>query len=322
MKVIQIKEAGDISKLNFIETDIPEPKENEVQVKIAYAGVNFMDIGTRLGQLSGFMPMPITLGVEGSGVVTKLGVNVKDFKVGDRVAWVYSWGSYAEFANVAESSLVKIPEGIDNKTAAAIMMQGITASHFGTYFYDTKPGDVALINAAAGGVGLLLTQIIKIRGGIVIGRVSSESKVQAAKDAGADHVIVAKNDFASEVMKITNGRGVDVVYDGSGPVTFHASANSLKPCGTFCWYGPVLGGRGPIDLTSLPNSIKIGYAIFFHHIPNPEALRKVSNQLFDWVKEGKLKVKIFKTYSLADAAQAHQDMENRVTEGKLLLQPA
>jgi NADPH2:quinone reductase len=280
-----------------------------------------MDIGTRQGQLNRILPMPLIPGVEGSGVVAKVGSNVKDFQIGDCVAWVFAWGSYAELINVAEDSLVKLPEGIDDQTGAAVMMQGITASHFGTQFYETNPGDIALINAAAGGVGLLLTQIIKIRGGTVIGRVSSESKVQAAREAGADHVIVAKEDFAKNVMQITNGRGVDVVYDGSGPATFEASAHSLRPCGVFCWYGPILGGKGTIDLTSLPNSIKIGYASFMHHIPTPSDLRKVAYQLFDWIKQGKLKVKVYKTYALADAVKAHQDMENRITEGKLLLRP-
>jgi NADPH:quinone reductase len=318
MKAIQIHEPGDVSQLSISDLLISDPNANEVQVRVSYAGVNFMDIGTRNGQLKRMMPF--IPGVEGSGVITKMGAEVKDFKIGDRVAWVYARGSYAELINIPEASLVKIPDTIDDQTAAATMMQGITASHFATQFYETKPGDIALVNAAAGGVGLLLTQITKIRGGKVIGRVSSESKVQAVRDAGADHVIVAKENFAQEVMKITEGRGADVVYDGSGPTTFEASAKSLKPCGVFCWYGPVLGGSA-IDLMSLPNSIKIGYASFSDHVPTPQDLRKVSNRLFDWIKEGKLKIKIHKTYSLADAGKAHQDMESRKTEGKLLLKP-
>jgi NADPH2:quinone reductase len=320
MKAIQIHEPGDVSKLSVADLFISDPKAHEVQVRVSYAGVNFMDVGTRQGVLKGIVPMPLVLGVEGSGVITKMGAEVKDFKLGDRVAWVFAWGSYAELINVKEDSLVKLPEGIDDQTGAAVMMQGITASHFATQFYETKPADIAFVNAAAGGVGLILTQITKIRGGKVVGRVSSESKVQAAGDAGTDYVIVAKENFAQEVMKITEGRGADVVYDGSGPTTFEASAKSLKPCGVFCWYGPVLGGSA-IDLMSLPNSIKIGYARFSDHVPTPQDLRKVSSRLFDWIKEEKLKIKIHKTYSLADAAKAHQDMESRKTEGKLLLKP-
>ena len=320
MKAIQIHEPGDVSKLSISDLLISDPNANEVQVRVSYAGVNFMDIGTRQGQLRTMLPMPLIPGVEGSGVITKTGAAVRDFKIGDRVAWVFAWGSYAELINIPEASLVKVPETIDDQTAAATMMQGIAASHFATQFYETKPGDIALVNAAAGGVGLILTQITKIRGGKVIGRVSSESKVQAARDAGADYVIVAKENFAQEVMRITEGRGADAVYDGSGPATFEASAKSLKTCGVFCWYGPVLGGSA-IDLMSLPNSIKIGYAVFAHHVPTPQDLRKVSNRLFDWIKEGKLKIKIHKTYSLADAGKAHQDMESRKTEGKLLLKP-
>jgi NADPH2:quinone reductase len=320
MKAIQIHEPGDVSQLSISDLLISDPNANEVQVRVSYAGVNFMDIGTRQGMLKGMLPMPLVPGVEGSGVITKMGAGVKDFKIGDRVAWVFAWGSYAELINIPEASLVKLPDTIDDQTAAATMMQGITASHFATQFYETKPGDIALVNAAAGGVGLILTQITKNCGGQVIGRVSSESKVQAARDAGADHVIVAKENFAQEVMRITEGRGADVVYDGSGPATFEASAKSLVPCGVFCWYGPVLGGSA-IDLMSLPNSIKIGYARFFDHVPTPQDLRKVSNRLFDWIKEGELKIKIHGIYSLADAGKAHQDMESRKTEGKLLLKP-
>lgn len=316
MKAIQVNESDE---LTLVEVNLPSPNANEVQVKVSYAGINFMDIGAKKRQLKSLLTKPFVLGVEGSGVVTQTGANAHQFKVGDRASWVFAWGSYAESINVAEDSLVKIPDDIDDQTAAALMMQGITASHFGTYFYETRPGDVALINAASGGVGLLLTQIIKIRGGTVIGRVSSENKTKAFLEAGGDHVIVAKDNFENEVMKITNNRGVDIVYDGSGPETFMSSAKSLKHGGIFCWYGPVLGGRGTIDLMSLPNDIKIGYAVFSNHIPNVDMFRKVANQLFDWVRQEKLKVKIFKAYDLADAHKAHEDMENRITEGKLLL---
>jgi NADPH2:quinone reductase len=186
--------------------------------------------------------------------------------------------------------LVPVPDAIEDRVAASVMMQGLTASHFSTGFYPVQPGDVAFVHAAAGGLGLLLTQIIKLRGGHVIGRVSSEEKVAAAKQAGADHVIVdADGRFAEETLRLTRGEGVHVVYDGSGPTTFKGSLDILRRSGTFCWYGPVLGGPGPLDIMSLPKSIKIGYAVFSDHIHTPDLLRTHSAQLFDWIAGGKLK---------------------------------
>ncbi|WP_417625258.1 quinone oxidoreductase family protein, partial [Paremcibacter congregatus] len=241
---------------------------------------------------------------------------------GDRVAWVYAPGSYAEQIVIPADALVHIPDGIDDRTAAGVMMQALTASHFTTDFYPVQKGDVALIHAAAGGLGLLMTQIVKLRGGRVIGRVSHENKVAIALQAGADHVIVDnEGNFADEVLHLTNGLGVDVVYDGSGPVTFNGSLASLRRSGTFCWYGPVLGGPDALDIMSLPKSIKIGYAVFMDHIHTPDLLRQRAGQLFDWVISGKLKVRIGGVYPLADAARAHTDMESRTTTGKLLLIP-
>jgi NADPH2:quinone reductase len=218
--------------------------------------------------------------------------------------------------------LVPVPDAIDDRTAAAVMMQGLTASHFATDFYPVQAGDVALVHAAAGGVGLLLTQIIKLSGGQVIGRVSNADKVAIAKQAGADHVIVdTKGQFAEEAIRLTGGRGVDVVYDGSGPTTFQGSLDALRRSGTFCWYGPVLGGPGPLDIMSLPKSIKLGYATFMDHIATPELLQSRSRQLFDWIAAGKLNIRIGGTYPLAETAQAHANMESRATTGKLLIIP-
>jgi NADPH:quinone reductase len=213
---------------------------------------------------------------------------------------------------------VKVPDAIDDRTAASVMMQGLTASHFATDFYPVQPGDIAFVHAAAGGVGLLLTQIIKLRGGLVIG---SEEKVAPAKEAGADHMIVdTEGRFAEEALRLTRGEGVNVVYDGSGPTTFQGSLDVLRRSGTFCWYGPVLGGPGPFDIMSLPKSIKIGYARYFGLIHTPELLRAHSAQLFDWISEGKLKILVGGEYRL-DAAKAHADMESRKTTGKQVLVP-
>jgi NADPH2:quinone reductase len=322
MKAVVMNQIGDISVLAHVERPDPVPKAGQVLVEVAAAGVNFMDIGARQGMFWREMPDPKILGVEGAGRVVALGEGVEGFQPGQRVAWVYAPGSYAEKIAIPATSLVAIPDAIDDKTAAAVMMQGLTASHFATDFYPTQPGDIAFVHAAAGGVGQLLTQIIKLRGGHVIGRVSSADKVAVAKAAGADHVIVdTEGKFAEEARRLSGGEGVHVVYDGSGPTTFQGSLDVLRRSGTFCWYGPVLGGPGPLDIMSLPKSIKLGYAVFIDHIYTPELLRARSAQLFDWIAEGKLSIRIGGVYPLADAAQAHADMESRATTGKLLLIP-
>src|SRR5258705_12101411 len=209
------------------------------------------------------VPNPKVLGVEGMGRVLAVGDGVEDIEPGQRVAWVYAPGSYAERIAIPATSLVKVPDAIDDRTAASVMMQGLTAGHFVTAFYPVQAGDIAFVHAAAGGVGLLLTQIIKLRGGHVIGRVSSEEKVAVAKEAGADHVIVdTEGRFAEEALRLTRGEGVHVVYDGSGPTTFQGSLDVLRRSGTFCWHGPVLGGPGPLDIMQLPQSIRIGYPRF------------------------------------------------------------
>ncbi len=322
MKAVVMNGIGTSSELEVVERQAPPATPGRVIVEVAAAGVNFMDIGVRQGMAWTAMPNPKVLGVEGAGRVTAVGEGVDMFEPGERVAWVYEPGSYTERVSVRADALVKIPDGIDDRTAAAVMMQGLTASHFATDFYPVQPGDIALVHAAAGGVGLLLTQVIKLRGGIVIGRVSSEEKVAIAREAGADHVIVDRDGhFADEVLRLTEGVGVHVVYDGSGPTTFNGSLKSLRRSGTFCWFGPVLGGPGPLDIMSLPKSIKIGYATFFDHIHTPELLRAHSQELFDWIESGDLKVNIGGTYPLTEAAKAHEDMESRQTTGKLLLIP-
>ena len=322
MKAVVMNGIGGREVLEHVERPDPVAGPGQALVEIAFAGVNFMDIGVRQGTAWTETPNPKVLGVEGVGRVVAVGDGVEGIAPGQRVAWVYAPGSYAQRIAIPAASLVPIPDGIDDRTAASVMMQGLTASHFATDFYPVQPGDVAFIHAAAGGLGQLLTQIVKLRGGQVIGRVSSDEKVAAAKEAGADQVIVdAEGRFAGEALRLTNSEGVHVVYDGSGPSTFQGSLDVLRPSGIFCWYGPVLGGPGPVDIASLPKSIKIGYGVFFDHIPTPQRLRARSAQLFDWIAEGKLRVRIGGEYPLADAATAHADMESRKTTGKLLLVP-
>ena len=322
MRVIVMNGAGGREMLEYTERPDPVPGRGEALVEIAFAGVNFMDIGVRQGTVWTKIPNPKILGVEGVGRVLAVGDGVEDIEPGRRVAWVYAPGSYAQRIAIPAKSLVPVPDTIDDRTAASVMMQGLTACHFATDFYPVQPGDVAFVHAAAGGVGLLLTQIIKLRGGHVIGRVSSEEKVAAAKEAGADHVIVdTEGRFAEQALRLTQGEGVHVVYDGSGPTTFQGSLDVLHRSGTFCWYGPILGGPGPLEIMNLPKSIKIGFAVFSDHIHTPELLRARSAQLFDWIAAGTLKLQVGGEYRLADAAKAHADMESRKTTGKLLLVP-
>jgi len=322
MKTIVMSGTGGPEVIELVERPEPVLARGEVLVEIAAAGVNFMDTGVRRGLAWTDTPNPKVLGVEGAGRVISIGAGVDRFRSGDRVAWVYAPGSYAERAAISEDALVPVPDSIDDHTAAAVMMQGLTASHFATDFYPVREGDIALVHAGAGGLGLLLTQIIKFRGGHVIGRVSSADKILAAKEAGADHVVVdTEGQFAQEVIRLSGGEGVHVVYDGSGPKTFEGSLASLRRSGTFCWYGPVLGGPGVLDIMSLPRSIKIGYAVFFDHIYTPELLRAHAGKLFDWIVKGDLKVRIGGIYPLAEARRAHAEMESRATIGKLLLIP-
>jgi NADPH2:quinone reductase len=322
MKAVVMNGIGGHEMLEHVERPDPVTAPGQALVDIAFAGVNFMDIGVRQGMAWTDTPNPKVLGVEGVGRVVAVGDGVEGIAPGQRVAWVYAPGSYAERIAIPAASLVPVPDAIDDRMAASVMMQGLTASHFATDFYPVQPGDVAFVHAAAGGLGLLLTQIVKLRGGQVIGRVSSDEKVAAASEAGADHVIVdAEGRFAEEALRLTDGEGVHVVYDGSGPKTFQGSLDVLRRSGVFCWFGPVLGGPGPLDIMSLPKSIKIGYAVFLDHIHTPELLRARSARLFDWIAEGKLRVRIGGEYPLADAARAHADMESRKTTGKLLLVP-
>ena len=320
MKAVTMRAYGGSDVLEMEALPDRQPGPGEIAVAPVAVGVNFMDIGIRRGMMN--VPLPHIPGVEGAGRIVALGADVEGLAIGQRVAWVYAPGSYADQVIMPAGSAVLIPDDIDDRTAASLMMQGLTASHFATDFYPVQVGDIALVHAAAGGLGQILTQIIRLRGGRVIGRVSSGDKVAAAKAAGAEHVIVdASGDFADAVLRLTDGRGVDVVYDGSGPATFDGSLASLRSSGTFCWYGPVLGAPADFDLMKLPRSIKLGYAVFFDHIPTPDRLRARTAQLFDWVRTAQLTIAPATTFPLADAAIAHAAMESRATTGKLLLIP-
>ncbi|MET4084196.1 NADPH2:quinone reductase [Pedobacter sp. UYP30] len=319
MKAIILKTPGGVEKMLLEEMPELQATPGHVVVDVAIAGVNFMDIGTREGQFM-IAPFPMTPGVEGAGTVAYVGAGVTEFKKGDRVAWFFIVGSYAEQILAPAGLLVPLPDDINFETGASLMMQGLTAQHFTSSTYAIKPGDTALVHAAAGGVGLMITQMVKLLGGRVIARVSSEDKVVIAKNAGADEVIVTQNpDYAEKVLSMTDGEGVHVVYDNSGADTFWESIASLRTHGVMAYYGASMKKLAPIDILSIPKSILLTYPTIQDHVRSRKDILQHSLQLFDWFRNGKLKVFIGKTYPLSDAALAHLDIESRRTTGKLLL---
>ncbi|MFD7711435.1 quinone oxidoreductase family protein [Streptomyces sp. NPDC059785] len=320
MHGIRIERHGGPEVMDWTELPDPEPGPGEVLVRLGVAGVNFMDVGARTAPSKGWRA-PTVLGVEGMGRVTGLGAGVDGFAVGDRVAWFYHPGSYAELLAVPADSLVEVPDELSDETAAAVLMQGLTAHHFTTETYAVKPGDTAVVHAAAGGVGLMLTQMIKARGGTVIGLVSREEKAAPAKEAGADHVLVsAGGGFEDRVRELTAGQGAHVVYDGGGSATFASSQRSLRPHGVHAYYGPFMGVPA-IDVTDLPHSILLSYPIVHDHVPTRNALVARTGEVFDMVRTGRVTPRIGGRYALADAARAHADLASRRTTGKLLLLP-
>ncbi|MFB6888765.1 quinone oxidoreductase [Kitasatospora sp. NPDC056327] len=320
MHAIRIEEHGGPEVMRWTELPDPVPGPGEALVRLGAAGVNYMDVGARAEGGPGWAA-PAVLGAEGMGYVTALGDGVTGLAVGDRVAWFYHPGSYAELLAVPARSLVAVPDGIDDGTAAAVLMQGLTASHLSTETYPVGPGDTAVVHAAAGGVGRLLTQFVKARGGRVIGLVSREEKAAVALGAGADHVLVhSGGGFERRVRELTGGRGADVVYDGGGSGTFHSSQAALRPHGVHAYYGPFMGVP-TLRPTDLPNSILLTYPVVHHHVATREALVRRTGELFDLVREGRLTPHVTGRYPLAEAARAHADLESRRTTGKLLLLP-
>jgi NADPH:quinone reductase len=320
MKAIQVNQTGGPEVLQLVDLPIPQPKANEAVVKIAACGVNFIDIYQREGRYK--VQPPFVLGQEGAGTVTAIGADVKSIKVGDRVAWTGILGSYAEYAAVPSDRLVPIPEGIPEQQAAAAMLQGMTAHYLTHDTYPLKRGEAALIHAAAGGVGLLLVQMAHHIGARVIGTVSTEDKAKLARDAGVDEIIFyTKQDFETETKRLTNGKGVDVVYDGVGKTTFEKGLNVLRPRRYMVLFGGSSGPVPPFDLTQLSTkgSLYVTRPTLAHYIATTEELRARAKAVFDMIAGGKLKLRIEHTYKLSEAAQAHRDLESRKTTGKLLL---
>ena len=322
MKAIVVEQYGGAEVLQYKDVETPKPKPGEALVKLAAIGLNYIDVYHRTGLYP--LPLPLTIGNEGAGTVEAVGEGVSDLAVGDRVAYASNIGSYAEYIAAPVARLIKLPEKIDEQSAAAAMLQGMTAHYLVTSTYALKSGDTALIHAAAGGVGLLLIQMAKRIGAKVIGTVSTEAKAELAKDAGADEIIrYTEQDFEEEVKRITGGKGVQVVYDSVGKTTFLKSLKCLAPRGMLALFGQSSGAVEPFNpaLLAQQGSVFLTRPSLFHYAATRKELEWRASEVLTWVTAGELKLRIEKTFPLAEAAQAHRQLEGRKTTGKVLLIP-
>jgi NADPH2:quinone reductase len=320
MKAIQVKEPGGPEKMELAEAPRPQPGPGQALVKLAASGVNFIDVYFRIGLYKA--PLPVTLGSEGAGTVEAVGPEVTEVKAGDRVAYAMTRGSYAEYAVVPAWQLVKLPDHVDFVTAAAAMLQGMTAHYLTHSTYPLKSGDTCLVHAAAGGAGGLIVQMAKMRGARVFGTVSTEKKAAIARANGVDEAILyTSQDFEAEVRRLTTGRGVDVVYDSVGKTTFDKSLNSLHPRGLMALFGQSSGPVPPFDPTILnaKGSLFLTRPSLAHYVQNREELSWRAGDVLNWIGTGKLKLRIDRTYPLAEVAEAHRALESRKTAGKLVL---
>ena len=320
MKAIQVKKNGGPEVLEQAELPIPQPQPNEAIVKIQASGVNFIDVYFREGRYPA--ALPFIPGQEAAGVVSAVGADARGVAVGDRVAYCAVQGSYAEYAAVPADRLVKIPQDVTEQEAAAAMLQGMTAHYLAYDTYPLKKGETALVHAAAGGVGLLLVQMEHHIGARVIATVSTESKAALAKAAGADETILYGDaDFEAETKRLTNGKGVDVVYDSVGKTTFDKSLNVLRPRGMMVLFGGSSGAVPPFDLIRLSQkgSLYVTRPALGHYIVTQKELQLRAGSVFSMIRNGKLNLRIEHVYPLEQAIQAHQDLEGRKTTGKLLL---
>lgn len=322
MKAIVVSRHGGPEALEYSEAADPTLGDTHLLVQVAAAGINYIDTYQRSGLYP--MSLPYIPGLEGSGTVLEVGAAVSEFAVGDTVAWTSNLGSYAEKIALDQSKAVRVPEGMNLQDAAQAMLQGITAHYLITSVHEIVPGDTALVHAAAGGVGLLLCQMITARGGTVIGTVSSDVKADAARAAGAAHVIrYDAVDFMPRVRELTDGLGVDVVYDGVGKSTFEGSLGSLKPRGMMALFGQASGPVGPFD----PQILNTLGSLFFtrptitNFTQTREELQWRAGEVFEAMLEGHLTMTLGGSYPLAEAATAHRDLESRATSGKLILIP-
>ena len=320
MRALQISRTGGPEVLDLVDLPVPDPGEGQVLVKVAAAGVNFIDTYLREGRYPA--PLPFVPGQEGAGVVARLGRGVSGFREGDRVTWNGVRGSYAEYAVVPAAELLPIPDGMRLDDAAAVLLQGLTAHYLAFDSYRIHPGDTVLVHAGAGGVGLLLIQIAKRCGARVLTTVSSGMKAELAREAGADRVInYTTESFLEAVKRETDGDGLPVVYDSVGRSTFEDSLKCLRPRGLLVLYGASSGAVPPFDLIRLSQmgSLYITRPTLKDYVPTRAELERRVRELFGWVVAGDLKVRIGHRYRLEDAQQAHRDLEGRKTTGKLLL---
>src|SRR2546425_584447 len=322
MKAIRVHAPGGPEALRYEDVARPVPGPGQVLVKIEAAGVNFIDVYQRTGHYK--VPVPFTLGQEAAGPVAAVGPGVAEPRVGDRVAYTSILGAYAEYAVVPADRVVALPDGVSAKQGAAAMLQGLTAHYLATTTYPLKPGDTCLVHAAAGGAGLLLCQIAKLRGARVLGTVSTEEKAELAREAGADEVILyAREDFEAAVKRLTGDAGLQVIYDSVGKTTFAKGLSCLAPRGMMVLYGQSSGAVGPFDpqVLSRNGSLFLTRPTLAHYIATRDELVARAEEVLDWVRQGKLALRIEHEFPLAEAAEAHRQLEARKTTGKVLLIP-
>ncbi|RIH85179.1 quinone oxidoreductase family protein [Calidithermus roseus] len=320
MKAIRVHTPGGPEAMRLEEIPVPTPGEGQVLVKVEAAGVNFIDVYKRSGIYA--LPTPFTVGEEAAGVVEAVGPGVSEVKAGERVAWANVMGAYAEYALVPAEKLVRIPEGLDSRTAAALMLQGMTAHYLARSTYPLKAGETCVVHAAAGGVGLLLIQIAKMIGARVIATASSEEKRALAREAGADHTLPYEN-FDQRVLEITGGKKADVVYDGVGQATWEGSLNSLRVRGMMVLYGQSSGPVPPFDpqVLNRKGGLYLTRPSLWHYTQDRAELEWRAGEIMQWVAEGRLKVRIGAQFPLEQASQAHAKLQGRETTGKVLLIP-
>ena len=322
MKAVRIEKFGGLEALQVTDIPVPEPGEGEVRVKIEVIGVNFLDIYQRIGRYQG--PLPFTLGQEAAGIVDTVGPNVTEVKPGDHVAYAMVPGSYAEYAIVPAWKLVPIPANVDTSQAVAAMVQGLTAHYLTRSTYPLKEGETALVHAAGGGTGGLLVQVAKRCGARVIGTASTKEKAMLGREAGADEMILyTQTDFEAEVKRLTNNKGVDVVYDSVGKDTFDKGLNCLKRRGYMVLYGASSGAVPPLDpqVLNTKGSIFLTRPYLGHYVADRAELLERATDVFHWIATGELKVRIDKTFPLVEVAAAHRYLEDRQSKGKVLLVP-
>ncbi len=322
MKAVRVHAPGGPEALKYEDIAEPTPKAGEAIVKVDAAGLNYIDVYQRSGLYK--LDMPLTLGLEAGGTVSAVGSGVTEVKVGDKVAYTGVPGAYAQSAAVPAAKLVMLPQGVSTRQGAAAMLQGMTAHYLACTTYPLKKGDTCLVHAAAGGVGLLLCQIAKMRGARVIGTVSTDEKAKLAREAGADDVILyTKQDFEAEVKRITGGKGLQVVYDSVGKTTFDKGFNVLAPRGMMVLYGQSSGPVGPFDagILGAKGSLFLTRPSLFAYTATREELVQRAGDVLGWIRDGKLKLRTEFEFPLKDVAEAHRALESRKTTGKVLLIP-